>query len=62
MLSTRPSAVAVLGPDGNLRDVHLLPDLLGQPEGIAFMPGGDLFIASEATEDRAWLMKFTYQK
>ena len=60
VLSTRPSALAVLEPDGSLLDVRLLPDLLGQPEGIAFMPGGDLFIASEATEGRAWLLKFMY--
>ena len=61
VLSTRPSALAVLERDGSLRDVGLLPDLLGQPEGITFTPSGDLFIASEAASDRAWLLTFTYQ-
>ena len=62
VLSSRPSALAVLEPDGSLYDVGPLPELLGQPEGIAFMPNGDLFIATEATEGRAWLARFNYQK
>ena len=61
VLSTRPAALVRLEPDGLLVDVHPLPDLLEQPEGIAFLPNGDLFIASEAAGDRAWLLRFEWQ-
>ena len=61
LLSTRLNAVVVLEPDGRLRSTWRLPEPLEQPEGIAFLPDGTLYIASEATEGRAWLLKFTYQ-
>ncbi len=48
--------------DGTLEDVWLLgEDDFRQPEGLAFLPNGDLFIANEGGGGSATLMRFNYQ-
>ncbi|GIV58308.1 MAG: hypothetical protein KatS3mg042_1221 [Rhodothermaceae bacterium] len=61
VLSSVLEALAVLEPDGTLEAVWPLPgDRLPQPEGIAFTPEGDLFLASEGHGGKATLLRFTY--
>ncbi|MEJ7736128.1 MAG: SdiA-regulated domain-containing protein [Chitinophagaceae bacterium] len=46
---------------GNVEHLfHLDPTLYKQPEGIAFKPNGDLFIANEAAGDKANILKLKY--
>ncbi|MFK7844407.1 MAG: SdiA-regulated domain-containing protein [Rhodothermales bacterium] len=48
--------------DGTLEDLWVLSeDDFRQPEGLAFMPNGDLFIANEGGNGRATLMRFNYK-
>ncbi len=62
VLSSVRKAIVVLNPNGELEDVWLLPDkLFRQPESLAFLPNGDLFIASEGNGKKATLMRFTYR-
>ncbi|QXD14671.1 SdiA-regulated domain-containing protein [Rhodocaloribacter litoris] len=61
VLSSVRRVLAVLEPDGTLHAVWPLPgDRLPQPEGIAFTPEGDLFLASEGRGGKATLLRFTY--
>jgi len=49
-------------PNGALEDLWLLSeDRFPQPEGLAFLPNGDLFIANEGGNGRATLMRFNYR-
>ncbi|MEM9664592.1 MAG: SdiA-regulated domain-containing protein [Bacteroidota bacterium] len=62
VLSSVRRALAVLEPDGQLYAVWDLPkSLLAQPEGLAFLSNGDLFVASEADGEKAVLARFAYQ-
>ncbi len=62
VLSSVRKAIVVLNPDGSLETVWLLPDkLFRQPESMAFLPNGDLFIASEGNGKKAVLMRFAYR-
>jgi len=36
----------------------IAPGILGQPEGIAFAPNGDMYISSEGEGDRGYVLKF----
>ncbi len=48
--------------EGALNELWLLSeDLFRQPEGLAFLPNGDLFIASEGGNGRGKLMRFNYK-
>lgn len=47
---------------GNIESLfHLDPALYRQPEGIAFKPNGDLFIANEAAGGKANIIKIVYR-
>ena len=63
MLSSVRKALVLLDPaDGTLLDVWPLPDdLFRQPEGLAFLPNGDLYISSEGSGGKAMLARFSYQ-
>jgi hypothetical protein len=63
VLSAETKAIAVLGRDGRLRHVHLLPQaLFRQPEGMAFYPNGDLLISNEINVGPATIHLFTYRR
>lgn len=63
VLSSTDQALIVLGSDGRLRHAWRLPEeQLEQPEGLAFSPGGDLFIASEGVDGPAMLLRFAGQR
>ena len=60
VLSSVQKVVVVLAPDGALRAVWPLPDaLFAQPEGLALLPDGTLFIASEGDGQAPMLFRFS---
>lgn len=62
VLSSVRKLVAVLDRDGSLAAVWPLPDRhLPQPEGLAFLPDGTLWVASEAAGRRPTLLQFSYR-
>lgn len=63
VLSSVREAVLSMGRDGVVTGVWKLPEtLLDQPEGMDFLPSGDLFISSEAADrKRAVLLRFNYR-
>ena len=63
IISTRGKMMAVLRPDGKLTHLDTLePEVHPQPEGIAFLPDGTLFISNEAHGKRALLHVFKAKK
>jgi len=49
-------------PNGTLEALwQLSEDLFEQPEGLAFLPGGDLFVANEGGDGKATLMRFNFK-
>lgn len=63
ILSSVRETLLSLGPGGEVSALWVLPSTeLNQPEGMVFLPNGDLFIASEAgDQDRAVLFRFNYR-
>ena len=62
MISSVARSLSVFDSAGNLLSVEKLDkDLLHQPEGIAFLPAGDLLISSEANGKRGRIVRFEYQ-
>ena len=50
-----------LNRDNTVKAVWPLPDkLFRQPEGLAFLPNGDLFISNEGGKGKATLLRFNY--
>lgn len=61
VISSVRKVLVVLESDGTLAAVWPLPpDRFAQPEGLAFLPNGDLFISNEAAGGTATLLRFTY--
>ena len=61
VLSSVRKALVVLNAEGVITAVWVLPKKrFRQPEGLAFLPNGDLFIASEGSGKKAVLMRFNY--
>ena len=61
VLSAATRALAVVSLDGALRAAYPLPrDPLYQPEGLAFLPNGDLLIASEGVDKNAALVHYRF--
>lgn len=62
VLSSVRKLLVVLDPDGTLAAVWPLPErLLPQPEALAFLPDGTLWIASEAAGGRPVLLRYSYR-
>lgn len=62
VLSSVRKALVVLNPAGEMTQVWTLPEKqFRQPEGLAFLPNGDLFIASEGNGKKAVIMRFNYR-
>ena len=62
VLSANDKALAVI--DSDSRIVHVTPldgDIFQQPEGLAFLPDGTLFISSEGGGGSAMLSRFSFQ-
>lgn len=59
VLASVGKMLIVMSPDGTILDVNKLSSKqFRQPEGIAFSPEGDLYVASEAKGKKAVLLKF----
>lgn len=62
VVSSVRKMLLAFGPTGQLEDVWLLSeDQFRQPEGLTFLPNGDLFIANEGGNGRGTLMRFNYR-
>jgi len=62
VISSVLKVVVVLAHNGDIRAILPLDeDILKQPEGMAFLPNGDLFIASEGGPKRGRLVRFNYR-
>lgn len=62
VLSSVREAVVVVGDGGAVTDVWSWAEAgFEQPEGLAFLPNGDLLIASEGGEQPAVLARFAYE-
>lgn len=60
IVSSVAKAIVVVGGDGQVRRVWDLPeDIFEQPEGLAFLPNGDLFVSSEGADGPGMLYRFT---
>ncbi len=61
VVSSVSRSLTIFDTDGNLLGIARLDkDLLPQPEGITFLPNGDLFIASESGRGRGRLLRYPY--
>lgn len=62
ILAHRGKKIAIYTPEKELRAVHLLKkEIYFQPEGIAFLPDGDMIIASEGGMGKGYLILLPYQ-
>lgn len=62
VLSAARKALIALGPDGAVAETwDLEPAGFEQPEGLTFLPNGDVFIASEGDKRAPVLQRFAYQ-
>ncbi len=62
IVSSVSSSIAIFDSAGSLLAAERLDkDELPQPEGITFLPNGDLFIASEGSGGRGRLARFNYR-
>lgn len=62
VVSSVRKIMLALSAQGALENLWTLPeDLFRQPEGLAFMPNGDLFISNEGGNGRATLLRFNYK-
>src|SRR5690606_25582492 len=62
VLSSAREVLVALAPDGTVADVWDWTEAgFEQPEGLAFLPNGDLFIASEGDERAPVLTRFAYR-
>ena len=62
VLSSKREALVSLDAAGAVADVwDLSPADFEQPEGLAFLPNGDVFVSSEGTDGPAVLVRFAYE-
>lgn len=61
ILSSVQQSIVVLSLAGDIKYIWKLVDnVLKQPEGIAFLPNGDVFISSEGQSGHGVLIRYTY--
>lgn len=61
ILSSVRKLLVALSPNGDLEAVWELPEKTSvQPEGLTFLPNGDLFISNEGNGQKANLLRFNY--
>ena len=61
ILSSVRKLLVALNPSGDLDAVWELPEKTSvQPEGLTFLPNGDLFISNEGNGQKANLLRFNY--
>ncbi|MBN1696528.1 MAG: SdiA-regulated domain-containing protein [Spirochaetales bacterium] len=63
LISSVEKLLVVIDTDGAIRSVTELPrQLFLQPEGICFLPGGDMFVSNEGRGGQGNIMRFLYRK
>jgi uncharacterized protein YjiK len=62
VVSSVLKVIVVLDRSGRVRSASALDKkLLEQPEGLAFLPNGDLFVSSEGGKRKARLVRYNYR-
>lgn len=62
VVSSVRKLLLALSQEGVIEAIWQLPeDLFNQPEGIAFLPNGDLFISNEGGGGKATILRFNYK-
>lgn len=63
ILSAVDGLLVIFNRNGNVEDVCLLSrELFPKPEGLTFLPNGDMFISNEGKGGEPTLLRFNYQK
>jgi uncharacterized protein YjiK len=63
VLSADSRMLFIFSPDGTIRHAEKLDrDIFNMPEGIAFLPGGDMFISNEGKESTPNVLRFNYTR
>ncbi len=63
VLASRGKMLLVLNENGSIiASYPIAPQILSQPEGIAFSPNGDMYISSEGEGDRGYIIRFSMQR
>ena len=59
ILSSVGKMMVIVSKSGEIQATYpISPIVLGQPEGLAFSPNGDMYISSEGDGDRGYILKF----
>ena len=62
VVSSVRKILLAINPRNEIESLWVLPDsLFKQPEGLAFLPNGDLFISNEGRGGKATLLRFNYR-
>lgn len=63
ILSAVDRLLAIFNRNGTVEEVYELPEILfPKPEGITFLPNGDMLISNEGKGGQANLMRFCFQR
>ncbi len=63
LLSAAEHLLCIFRPDGSLLEMTMLdPVLFNKPEGITFLPNGEMLITNEGQEGKPTLVRFRYEK
>jgi len=63
ILSAVDGLLVIFNRNGKVEDVHLLSrELFPKPEGLTFLPNGDMFISNEGKGGEPTLLRFNYIK
>lgn len=63
VLSSKDHQLFVFSRDGNIEHIQQLDKkMFAQPEGITFLPNGDLFISNEGKKGAPTLLRFAYAR
>ncbi len=61
LLSSRDHLLFIIDENGNVGSIQQLdPKVFKQPEGLTFLPNGDMLIANEGQGGKATLLRFAY--
>lgn len=61
VLSSDSRMLFIFSPGGTIRHIEKLDrDIFYMPEGLAFLPGGDMFVSNEGGENTPTILRFNY--
>lgn len=61
VLSASSRMLFIFSPGGTIRHIEKLDrDIFNMPEGLAFLPGGDMFVSNEGGENTPTILRFNF--